>query len=155
MPGGPGCCFFVFAADVLADNDRTVDAVARGQDRILLVMATGTGKTYRKATGFPLRNPVAFICNVIGLISLFFCGSDLGIAVPCKQGFFAFVSKHLVDVAEVQVMIARLHGFLQRDLKGDTAIFGDLNVRPLNALQSNRRFCQFVLFCRRSHCHKP
>ena len=26
--------------------NRTVDAVARGQDRILLVMATGTGKTY-------------------------------------------------------------------------------------------------------------
>ena len=26
--------------------NRTVDAIARGQDRILLVMATGTGKTY-------------------------------------------------------------------------------------------------------------
>ena len=26
--------------------NRTVEAVARGQDRILLVMATGTGKTY-------------------------------------------------------------------------------------------------------------
>lgn len=29
--------------------NRTVDAVARGQDRILLVMATGTGKTYPDA----------------------------------------------------------------------------------------------------------
>ncbi len=26
--------------------NRTVEAVARGQDRVLLVMATGTGKTY-------------------------------------------------------------------------------------------------------------
>lgn len=26
--------------------NRTVDAIARGQDRLLLVMATGTGKTY-------------------------------------------------------------------------------------------------------------
>jgi type I restriction enzyme, R subunit len=26
--------------------NRTVDAIMRGQDRILLVMATGTGKTY-------------------------------------------------------------------------------------------------------------
>ncbi len=26
--------------------NRTLDAIARGQDRILLVMATGTGKTY-------------------------------------------------------------------------------------------------------------
>ena len=26
--------------------NRTIDAVAKGQDRIILVMATGTGKTY-------------------------------------------------------------------------------------------------------------
>lgn len=42
-------------------------------------------------------------------------------------------------------MIAGLHGFLQRGLKGDRAIFEDLNIRPLNALQDNRRFCQFSL----------
>ena len=53
-----------------------------------------------KATGFPLRDPVAFVCNGTG--------ND-----------------------------RRTPQFFQRDRKVDTAIFGDLIIRPLHALQGN------------------
>ena len=37
--------------------NRTVDAIARGQNRLLLVMATGTGKTYGATPGGILEHP--------------------------------------------------------------------------------------------------
>lgn len=56
--------------------NRTVDAITRGQDRILLVMATGTGKTY---TAFQIvyrmlqsgmKRKILYLADAISLLTM-------------------------------------------------------------------------------------
>ena len=89
---------------------------------------------------------MAFIYNATELILHFLCGGNLCVSVPRKQCFFAFVDKHFVDVAEVQIVIAGFYGFIKRNLKGNAAILGNLNVCSLDTLQSNRGFCRLIFF---------
>ena len=63
--------------------------------------------------------------NYVGLDILhlrLFCRGDFGIAVPCEQRLFLLIGVDLLGVANVQVMVARLHELFQGADDGKRAV---------------------------------